>query len=173
MANEVQHWCRRVSQNVRGVGRLICLVGPNGCGKTQMLLGARNYVNAVRMSVYPRAWKQRPATVVKVRWSEFAKSVGDGNEAMREDVELADVAFLDDVGSESDQYRSGEPSELLGDVLSALANKFVFITTNFPPDAWRQRWDGRVEDRLLRGESVVVDGYELGMKSYARWKLSK
>ena len=175
MATETEMWCRRVRENSKTVGRLLVLAGPFGCGKTVMLRGAYGYVRDIYMRIDDPKWR-KSLSITAVAWPKFlADYIENRNEERMEDVTSSDVIFLDDVGAESDRFRSGEPKQILGDLLGRLDSKFVFVTTNIEPAAWARRWDGRVDDRLNRNQSVVVDGYDpvLRAESYAKWQLSK
>ena len=170
MGSAVEAWCRNFAAN-RHSGRAIVLVGPFGCGKTQCLSAARRYVRDVRMAVWPQPWGH-PPQYHSVNWSDFVRDVvEEDNKAIRQDLQGCDVVFIDDVGSEEDRFKSGAPTRLLGDVLGKLHEDkcFTFITTNVSPSGWRTRWDGRVEDRLLRMNATVVD--LSSCDSYAIWKL--
>lgn len=172
MATEAEHWCCRVRLNGR-VSRLIVLAGPFGCGKTQMLRGCRGYISDIYMRVDDPAWK-KPISIASIVWPEFISDyITNRNEDRLEDVKASDVVFIDDIGAEADRFRSGEPTQILAELLGALANRFVFVTTNIEPKGWKLRWDGRVEDRLLRNNAVIVDGYdpELNAMSYQKFKL--
>jgi hypothetical protein len=175
MATEAEHWCSRVRNNASRVARLIVLAGPFGCGKTEILKGARGYIKDIYMRVDDCAWK-KSITIASIVWPEFiADYISQKNNERMEDIITSDVVFIDDVGAESDRFRSGEPTQILGEMLGALDKKFVFITTNIEPAGWKLRWDGRVEDRLLRNGAVVVDGYdpELRAMSYQKWRLTQ
>ena len=92
-----------------------------------------------------------------VRWSEFIESESDGVERDARDIGLT---ILDDVGSESDRYRSGVGVDKLCQLLDARAkkNRFTFITSNYGVEEWAER-DTRVADRLLRNSvRVPLDG---------------
>lgn len=174
MADEVAAWCRRVSLNTRNSGRLLVLSGAFGCGKTVMLQAAVGYLQDIRMIKLGDTWKSRPMQIMTVMWPDFLHRVLElkSEDAMQE-LKDADVIFLDDIGAETDRFKSGEPARVLGDVLSFVDAKFVFITMNVPPDQWATVWDGRVEDRLLRNGSVIVNGYdpETLTTSYAQHRI--
>lgn len=172
MADQVEKWCRNFAANGR-TGRVIILAGPYGCGKTKCLNAASTYVRDVRMAIWPEPWGH-PAQFMKVNWSDFSNEATEGkNREIVEDLLACDVVLLDDIGAEEDRFKSGSDTRLLGDVLGKVHDqrKFAFITTNFGPGGWRDRWDGRVQDRLLRMDSTIVDMTEA--KSYAVWRDSQ
>jgi DNA replication protein DnaC len=172
MADQVQSWCMNLARYGKQ-GRVIVISGPFGCGKTEALRAAMRYTRDVRMAVWPEPWPH-PAQFLMVNWSDFIREqVDHANHEQMEDLVTSDVVFLDDVGSEEDRFRSGAATRIFGDVLGKMERKFVFITTNIHPSQWNERWDGRVEDRLLRSNSVVVNLWrkELRAESYAVWKL--
>ena len=68
----------------------------------------------------------------------------------------ADVLFLDDIGSESDKYRSGETIDALCQVLGRRENKWTIVTTNYLIEEWPTAFDARVSDRLFRN-SIICD----------------
>lgn len=164
-ASAVEQWCGRVHRN-KSSGRAVVLSGRFGCGKTRMLRAARRYVQAIYMDAWPAHWPHS-INVQSVEFPRFCYEVEKGNQDHFDDVAGADVAFIDDVGAEEDRFKSGAPTRILGDLLGQLESRFTFITTNIDPAKWRERWDGRVEDRLLRRNSVVVNLWEVGAKSFA------
>lgn len=172
MADKVEAWCMGFARHSK-TGRAIVLVGPFGCGKTHCFTAARRYVRDVRMELWPepRPWSH-PPSFYSCNWSDFVREIVEFNNAeMREDLLSSDVVFMDDIGSEEDRFRSGAPTRLLGDTLGRLHDekRYVFITTNIFQTGWRERWDGRVEDRLLRMDPIIADLSDC--ESYATWKL--
>lgn len=170
-ADAIEAWCRGFASKAR-TGRVLVLSGPFGCGKTRCLTAARRYVRDVRMSVWPEPWG-RPPQYHSVNWSDFIRELTEKDNAdVRDDLLEADVMFLDDIGSEEDRYKSGSPTRILGDVLGRIHDeeKFCLITTNIAPQGWKDRWDGRVEDRLFRMNAAMPQLWK-GAKSYAVWKM--
>lgn len=172
MANRVEVWCKNFARHGRD-GRSIVLSGQFGCGKTHSFSAARRYVRDVRMEIWPspKPWAH-PPSFYSCNWSDFVRELVEFNNVeMREDLLGSDVVFMDDIGSEEDRFKSGAPTRLLGDILGRLHDerRYVFITTNIAPSAWQERWDGRVEDRLLRMNADIVD--LSGCESYAVWRL--
>lgn len=172
MADAVEAWCRGLAVKSKD-GRVLVLAGPYGCGKSHCWRAARRYVRDVRMSLWPkpRPWDYPPTTYA-CNWADFVRDVGEfHNDEIREDLISADIVFADDVGSEEDRFKSGQANRILGDVLGALHDKgkFVFLTMNVESSGWRSRWDGRVEDRLLRMNANIVDLSD--SESFATWNL--
>ena len=67
------------------------------------------------------------------------------------------LLIVDDIGAESDRFKSGKSTDALAYLLTRRQGRgFTMLTTNIAPTAWASRWDARVEDRLLR-KSTVVD----------------
>lgn len=150
------------------------LTGPFGCGKTEMLRAAKTYVRDITYAAWPEHWS-KPLVMTYVNWGDFIRGqVDDNNREQLEDLVSSDVIFIDDLGSEDDRFRSGSPTRILGDTLGKIENRFIFMTSNIDPtdSGWRKRWDGRVEDRLLRSGMNVVNLWkpELGVESYQVWK---
>lgn len=172
MVDACERWCRNVARN--GLeSRSIVLCGDFGCGKTECLAASARYVRDVRMAIWPEPWPM-PLTVMSVSWAQVVRELTErDNPEFMDDLREANVLLLDDVGSEEDRYRSGSPTRILGDLLDDLHRKirFVFITTNIAPEGWRERWDGRVEDRLLRLDAEIMNLWECGVESYASRKM--
>jgi DNA replication protein DnaC len=174
MADATQDWCMNLARYGKA-GRCIVISGPFGCGKTECIRAAARYTRDVRMAVWPEPWPH-PLQFLAVNWPDFIREqVEQDNHEQMEDLTQSDVVFLDDVGAEEDRFKSGTPARILGDVLGKMERKFVFITTNINPDGWADRWDGRVEDRLLRSGSKAVNLWlpELKAESYAVWRLKQ
>lgn len=172
MADAVESWCKGFARHAQD-GRVIVLAGPYGCGKSHCWRAAKKYVRDVRMEIWPapKPWNH-PPSFYACNWADFVQEVGERqNHEMREDLFEADVVFADDVGSEEDRFRSGIPARLLGDVLGRLHDlrRYVFLTMNVEASGWRSRWDGRVEDRLLRMNASIVDLSDA--ESFATWQL--
>jgi DNA replication protein DnaC len=116
-------------------------------------------MQAIYMDVWPEFWTH-PLIVQSIEFPRFVRDVEAGNQDWFDDVCNADIVFIDDIGAEEDRFRSGTPTRILGDLLGALEPKFTFITTNIAPAKWSERWDGRVEDRLLRRNATVCNLWE-------------
>ena len=82
-------------------------------------------------------------------WPKLVEITDDAEyEDAARDLREADVVLLDDVGAETDRFKSGAPTSRLRRILSDLENRWVLITTNLMPDQFLGRWDARVASRL-------------------------
>ncbi len=139
------------------------IFGRYGTGKTHVARCLERWTRHVAYEAWLRAWKGHGSglpRVVIVDWSQVASPEKvDQREwaAWMEDVEAASMVILDDVGTETDVYKSGIPTERLCHVLNRCVGKFVWINTNIGPIRWTEKWDARVEDRLLAGKLIEVN----------------
>ena len=78
-----------------------------------------------------------------------------------EDAFNADLVVIDDVGSENDPWKVC--ADKFCQILSRREKKFTVVTTNVTPEQWTERFDGRINDRLMR--SSVVN--QLSAESYS------
>ncbi len=110
----------------------------------------------------------RIPSVLWASWPSVAASVLSKSYEVLEDMLQVDCLFLDDIGAENDAFKIA--SDRLCQVLSKRERKFTMITTNISPEDWGEKFDVRIEDRLLRN-SVIVDMTEV--PSYSIYKLTK
>lgn len=73
------------------------------------------------------------------------------------DAERASMVIIDDIGTETDRYKTGIPTQRLCHILNRIEKKFCYITTNKKPTVWAEIWDLRVEDRLLNSNLIEVN----------------
>lgn len=134
---------------------LLVMCGDNGCGKTHTAKGIFGYCQAVGGMAWESGhWKGHriPASVFQ-DWSTLA----DTNDYTGRWLDLIDaqLTVIDDVGAEVDKFRSAVPKENLRRMLGEREGRFTVVTTNTPPDQWREQWDARVEDRLHRKSEII------------------
>ena len=157
MQTAVQNFCANWVQN-RRENPLLFLAGESGTGKTHCARRVARFALAAAPSVFESgAWRSGPPSVCFVRWPEFIEAE---SKAWTDEVMESSLTILDDVGSESDRYRSGVGVDKLCQLLDARAkkNRFTFITSNYGVEEWAER-DTRVADRLLRNSvRVPLDG---------------
>lgn len=94
-----------------------------------------------------------------VNWSKFVRQ-GEHENANTSllDLRSVDLLAVDDIGSESDQFRGGANLSLLRDLLEDSRNKWVMISTNVVPGSWAKVFGPRVADRLSAAVFVDLTG---------------
>lgn len=148
-------------RNLAGHRHLI-LTGETGCGKTHTAESVFKWVRAARFDSWYFGYRSAPP---RVEWVEFAQLASldsrefkiwlDDQGSIRHQ-RGTDLLFVEDLGAEIDQFKSGEGAERLRELMNEFKNRWLFITTNVPKELWGTTWDKRVEDRLHRS-SVIVD----------------
>lgn len=158
MARLIQEWATRFSRRDR-VGTTIVLYGPSGIGKTMAMSFVRQWAAGVANKLlFSGKWPRVPS-IEYLYWPRKCHQWESTREPTREleDILSADVLFIDDIGAESDRYKSGQSTVMLGDIIGARERKYNFITTNIRREDWESRFEMRLADRLTRNEAVHVD----------------
>ena len=145
MAQLVSEYARQFEDMDRRLP-LFFLSGVIGTGKTHV---ARQFCRrACSMAIdcwHSGPWPS-PPIVCFVKWAEFIESESNGVE---QDAREADLTIIDDVGAETDRYKTGAPMNKLCQLLDSRSWKFTFITSNMHVKEWATI-DARLGDRLLR-----------------------
>lgn len=143
------------------INRLLVLCGEPGCGKTHALNAIANWGKYAARFV----WERRDKTggelpsVLAASWADVSTPERCPDPEFREwlaELNATSLACIDDIGTETDRFRSGDSIARLCQVLDRRAKKFTVLTTNKPPELWGEQWDARVSDRLTRGSRIVV-----------------
>lgn len=155
-ANSIQHFAKRYMQNSKPAERLV-LCGPTGTGKTTMADGFFRWCFKTASSlddtwsIFPQAawcdWQKVCAQLngAKADMTKIIEDVTDG----------AAIVFVDDIGAESDRYKSGVNLDALSYLLNRThGNTWLVLTTNYGPGEWQEKFGARIEDRLLRESTV-------------------
>lgn len=130
----------------------LVLSGGTGCGKTLLAKRALRVIRETSLDAYNAGlWgdRGRTCTTAQADWPRLVEITDDADyEDAARDLREADVVLLDDVGAETDRFKSGAPASRLRRLLSDLEHKWVLITTNLLPTQFMGRWDARVASRL-------------------------
>lgn len=148
LSDGCQRFCGRWFRNHQHL-RLLVVAGQTGHGKTHAMRG---------VSRFARAAAEPTATILWADWPDLARRIVENDEPMWSvlyDSIEADLLLLDDVGAESDKYKTGEAADGLCQLLSRRENKWTMITTNIDPMAWAKKFDVRVTDRLNRNSEII------------------
>src|SRR4029450_6029594 len=153
MAEATEAFLRRAYYNIREPWTLLVLTGPPGTRKTYCAQRGFSWLAPANVRAWDRGYWKRP---INVTWARWSRVIASPKEDLYEDLVRSDVVFLDDVGTEVDQFASGRPIEVLRALLEERHKRFTILTTNIAPADWDKRWDARVADRLIR-HSLVID----------------
>jgi DNA replication protein DnaC len=139
---------------------LVVLCGNPGCGKTELLNRMAKWGRANSMALCEQFWKyrRRPLCLTRVSWPTVCDGFKEGDYGVVKDLIDTDFALIDDIGAEYDPSRNA--ADKLCQILSRRESKWTLITTNIAPDSWHQKFDARIEDRLLR-RSTIVDMFDV------------
>ena len=164
IAEEAEAWARRFYRGNR-VSATLILSGDSGTGKTMISNRLRAWVERMAIEcAMSGGWSRSPSTEW-VDWVDWWERYQDGRPCRDlSDIISSDCLLLDDVGAESDRYKSGQNTAILCQILGKRERKFTVITTNIPKEKWGEKFDTRVADRLKRNGAVYVSFW--GIKSF-------
>ena len=142
---------------------LLVLVGDFGTGKTHVAKRIFNFCNAASSAAFEKGcWgKSNFPSSTFIHWPEASSAFQEKEFGIMEDAFNADLVVIDDVGSENDPWKVC--ADKFCQILSRREKKFTVVTTNVTPEQWTERFDGRINDRLMR--SSVVN--QLSAESYS------
>lgn len=155
-----ESFLKAAGRNKRDKGTWLVIAGPTGIGKSHTLERANQFVANHAVDFWHEGfWRFIPRTTSAV-WSRVVDLPRDNWENWLRDVRESAFVFLDDVGSEVDRFKSGEPMERLRVTLEACDGKWLLMTTNAAPAQWRATLDARSVSRLSRAAVLDLSGAE-------------
>lgn len=158
IALHAESWIKAAGRNKRDRGTWLVISGPTGIGKSHALRRCRRFLANHAIDFWAEGlWPSVPAVVFAV-WSRVCELPRDEWDEWLYDLRRAAVVILDDVGSEVDRFRSGEPAERLRVVLEECGAKWLAISTNADPKTWESTFDARVVSRLNRAACLDLTG---------------
>ncbi len=135
--------------NDRKCGTWVVISGPVGTGKSTVSRRLAKAMSAMAVDASLGGWGGTVPGVWRGAWAAISSQ--DKNRDFEEaihDLKAAHIVFLDDVGVETDPFKSGEPTARLKRVLDICEKKWLFITTNLERHLIGARYDHRVKDCL-------------------------
>lgn len=158
LARFAEGWVKAAARNKRDRGTWLAVSGPNGVGKSRVLRRCHRFLANHSVDFWDAGlWPHIPGAVIAV-WSRIVDLERDEWDDWLYDLRRTSFVCLDDVGSDVDRYRSGEPVERLRLVLEMCEAKWLLLTTNAPSTQWPKVWDARVASRLSRAATLDLAG---------------
>lgn len=158
MAKWIEQWTKAAASNKASVGRWVAIAGAPGCGKSHAARRAGEFLRTHNVELWRARYYPTPPSIRFATWSRVVGlgplSWGD----FQEEVRTAKIVILDDVGSEVDRFKSGEPTERLRSTLESCERKWLAITTNIPRALWSDQFDHRVASRLEQANTLDMAG---------------
>jgi DNA replication protein DnaC len=159
-ADQVQFFCRDWILGLNTERVFLILVGNSGCGKTHLLKAVENFARGAATMAHEKRsqtageWKNKIPSVQYIFWPTIATELARKQDWPITEAVSSDLLLWDDLGAESDPWKTC--ADATCQILSRRERKFTMITTNITDTQWGERFDKRIEDRLLR-KSIVVD----------------
>lgn len=154
LALNAEWFAKAYLENDRTNGDSLCIAGNTGCGKTHAARRIWQYVHARQIAAWA-AGKFGPVDHIGapafMRWDKVAE-VTDAEwvEIIASEVKPSRLVILDDIGADTDRFKSGVPARRLKEVLDAAEGKWLLVTTNIARPDFKNHFGQRVADRLTR-----------------------
>lgn len=142
--------------------RWLVVIGSVGTGKSRCCRALFRWAAQAAFT----SWTQKHwpgdniPRVIYIEWLTIAspeKCADKEFEQIIEEAEKASLVIIDDIGTETDQFRTGVPTQRLCHLLNRIERNYALICTNIKETAWSSTWDVRVEDRLLAADVIEVN----------------
>ena len=160
LARWTEAWIKAAATNdAESKGRWVVFAGRTGCGKTHALRAAYEFLRAASGQLWPEFYRG-PVNVGCYRWSRIVSLGPLSWTDIEEEARGCKILLLDDVGSEVDRFRSGEPAERLRSLLEIAAPKWLLMTTNILRKDFAKAFDARVQSRLERAQCLDLGDAE-------------
>lgn len=118
---------------------------------------AYRFLRGHGVDLWPR-WYPTPTSARMAVWSRVVSQGPLGWQDFEDEVKAARFVFLDDIGSEADKFRTGEPAERLRTILDLCATKWLMISTNMTRETFGRAFDSRVQSRLEQAAVLDMTG---------------
>lgn len=149
LAKTCEGFFRRCYNNDKSHGHWLVLSGGVGTGKTHCLERMDKMIGNHAVDImFAYGWKDAFPEKVKIDWSEFAEIHPRQFDEIMNEMLGVEIVLIDEVGGETDQFKSGAPAARLRRVLELCKNKWLMLTTNVPRSKFGDVYDVRCADRL-------------------------
>jgi len=158
LARFVEAFVKAAARNKRDNGTWLVISGPTGVGKSHVTRKANRFLANHAVDLWAEGLWPAPPSAIGYTWSRVVELPKDEWDDWLYDLRRAAFVTLDDIGSEVDRFRSGEPMERLRVTLEACERKWLLLTTNATPAQWSTAFDARVRSRLERAATLDLTG---------------
>lgn len=159
LARWAEAWLKMACRNEKAPKRRwVSFVGSPGTGKSHVLRACNEFVRAHGVDLWQSRFYTAPPSA---RFAVWSKVVGLGPGAwadFEEDVHRSKFVFLDDVGSETDRFKSGEPVERLRLILDLCRTKWLMMSSNLTREVFGKAFDPRIQSRLEQAAVLDMTG---------------
>lgn len=158
LAKWVERWAKAAARNERVPTRWMAFVGSPGTGKSHAMRAAHEFLSVHGVDLWKLGHYSTPPSARFATWSKVV-GLGPGMWAdFEEDVHRSKFVFLDDVGSEADRFRTGEPTERLRLILDLCRTKWLLVSSNLTRETFGKAFDGRISSRLQQAAVLDMTG---------------
>lgn len=158
LAKWVERWTKAAARNEAVPTRWMAFVGSPGTGKSHAMRSAYEFLRTHNVDLWQLRHYSTPPSARFAVWSNVV-GLHDGAWAdFEEDVHRSKFVFLDDVGSETDRFRSGAPVERLRLILDLCRTKWLMLSSNLTRETFGKAFDGRISSRLQQAAVLDMTG---------------
>jgi chromosomal replication initiation ATPase DnaA len=158
IARWTEAWLKAAGADRRTGTTWLVVSGPTGIGKSHAMRKAFRFLVNHNVDLWAAGFWKSPPSPMLMTWSRVVDLPREDWEDWVYDLRRSAFVFLDDIGSEVDRFRSGEPAERLRVALDICEKKWLMVTTNATPTNWATVFDARVRSRLERAASLDLTG---------------
>lgn len=153
LADDAERFCKQWFRN-DNTSPLLVIVGDFGTGKTHTAKRIFKFCNAAASTAFDKGhWgKSNYPASTYIHWPEAASAFQEKEFGIMEDAFNSELVIIDDVGSENDPWKVC--ADKFCQILSRREKRFTVVTTNVSPEQWTERFDGRINDRLMRSSVI-------------------
>jgi DNA replication protein DnaC len=161
LTKEVESFIKRCCLNRRNHHTWLVISGGTGTGKSSLAKAACDFFNIHSVDLwFEGLWSCGGKTpeAVMVDSAALATMEDKACETYLDDIGRCQLIVLDDLGSETDRFRSGTPASRLRRLLEQSQNKWLIATTNTAKADWPIVFDNRVASRLSAARIITTTG---------------
>ncbi len=157
LAKWSERWIKAAATNERPT-RWMALVGSPGTGKSHAMRAAYEFLRTHNVDLWKLGHYSTPPSARFAVWSKVV-ALGPGMWAdFEEDVHRSKFVFLDDVGSETDRFKSGESTERLRLILDLCRTKWLMVSSNLTRETFGRAFDARISSRFQQAAVLDMTG---------------